>query len=215
MRTWAVVAGMSLVGLAVIAWVAWPEHASNALEQTAPATSSAPALAPNLAPSPAQNSTPYPVTLAQSSAPLRTPASSTAEIPSSPPTSIPSPDSDHAGAKAAARARQRCEAQCDQDNGQCNSEARQSRQQCSKEVSNGGVSPFSGRPEQFDYYCGYFDIAQCGTRDCALRLSRRYAECVQLMRGDITSRRFDCIRAQDQAQALCRTELRDCRAQCE
>jgi hypothetical protein len=209
MRNLAVVAGMSLVGLAVIVWVAWPERASNALEPATPATISAPTLAPTLA----QNSTPYPNdTLTQSSTPISAPVNATAEIPSSTAASISNPDSDR---KAAARARQRCETQCDQDNGQCNSEARQSRQQCSKEVSSGGVSPFSGRPEAFDYYCGYFDIAQCGTRDCAARLSRRYAECVQFMRGDITSRRFDCIRAQDQAQSLCRTELRDCRAQCE
>jgi hypothetical protein len=122
--------------------------------------------------------------------------------------------SDQAALAAVQRAKRRCLSQCDKDNGQCNSEARQSRQVCSKEVSHGGNNPFSGRPEALDYYCGYFEIAQCGNRACAARFAQRYAECVQFMRGSITSRRFDCMRAQDKAQALCLGELRDCRAQC-
>ena len=116
---------------------------------------------------------------------------------------------------ALARAKRRCFAQCDSENGQCNSEVRQSRQVCSKEASTGGNNPFSGRAEAYDYYCGYFDVAQCSTRGCVQRLGQRYAQCVQLMRGDITARRFDCMRAEGKAQSLCRAELRDCRAQCQ
>jgi len=115
----------------------------------------------------------------------------------------------------AARARRRCQAQCDSEHGQCNSEVRRSRQECSKDASNGGNNPFTGRPEAFDYYCGYFDIAQCANSDCVSRFASRYAECVQFMRGSVTSRRFDCIRAETKAQGLCRVELRDCRTQCE
>ncbi len=116
---------------------------------------------------------------------------------------------------AGAKARRRCQAQCDSEHGQCNSDVRRSRQECSKQASNGGNDPFTGRPEAFDYYCGYFDIAQCEDSDCADRFALRYAECVQLMRGNVTSRRFDCIRAETKAQGLCRAELRDCRSQCE
>jgi hypothetical protein len=118
-------------------------------------------------------------------------------------------------AMVAAKARRRCTAQCDSENGECNSEVRRSRQECSKEAATGGNNPFSGRPEAFDYYCGYFDIAQCANSVCANRFARRYAECVQFMRGNVTSRRFDCIRAESKAKGLCRAELRDCRLQCE
>ena len=165
MRNRALVAGMTLVWLAVCLALAWPERHSNAGE---------PPTSPDAA----------------------------------------SSASDKAALAAAQRGKRRCLASCDQEHGQCNSEARQNRQVCSKEVSSGGNNPFSGRPEAFDYYCGYFEIARCGTRDCAARFAQRYAECVQFMRGDITSRRFDCMRAQDKAQGLCRAELRDCRAQC-
>jgi hypothetical protein len=138
--------------------------------------------------------------------------SNAGEPPTSPETTTSAPDK--AAAEAARRAKRRCLSVCDRQNGQCNSEARQSHQVCSKEVSSGGNNPFSGRPEAFDYYCGYFEIAACGNRDCAARFAQRYAECVQFMRGSITARRFDCMRAQDKAQALCRVELRDCRQQC-
>jgi hypothetical protein len=122
---------------------------------------------------------------------------------------------DKATAAAAGKAKRRCRAQCDAENGQCNSEVRQSRAECSKQAASGGNNPFLGRPEAFDYHCGYFEIAQCPDRDCAERFALRYADCVQFMRGNVTSRRFDCIRAENKAQALCRAELRDCRTLCE
>ena len=122
---------------------------------------------------------------------------------------------DKAIANAVAKARRSCQAACDSENGQCNSDVRRSRQECSKDAANGGNNPFSGRPEAFDYYCGYFEIADCRSRACAERVAQRYTECVQFMRGDVTSRRFNCIRAESRAQSLCRLELRDCRAQCE
>ncbi len=114
----------------------------------------------------------------------------------------------------AAASRRRCQAQCDSENGLCNSDVRQRRQECSRQAANGGNNPFTGRPEAFDYYCGYFDSAQCRSRRCAERLVLRYAQCVEIMRGDVTARRFNCIRAESKAQALCRTELKDCRLQC-
>jgi len=215
MRNWAVVAAMTVIGLAVITWVAWPEGDSSAVEESTPRTRvSAPAPLPNSAPNHTSNNVPSsesdhapPTTAAlPTSAPADGPTSAAA---------LSTGAADGAAAYAAPRTQRRCEAQCDKDNGQCNSEARQSRQVCSRNAANGGNNPFSGRPESFDYYCGYFDIAECGSRDCAARLAQRYAECVQVMRGDIISRRFDCMRAQDEAQSLCREELRDCRAQCE
>jgi hypothetical protein len=131
------------------------------------------------------------------------------------PNSETSATADKVPAAAAIKARRRCQAQCDSENGECNSEVRRSRQECSKEAATGGNDPFSGRPEAFDYYCGYFDIAQCQNSVCANRFARRYAECVQFMRGSVTSRRFDCIRAETKARGLCRAELRDCRVQCQ
>jgi hypothetical protein len=174
MHNRALLVGMTLVWLAVLLGMAWPERHSSAAEPPTPRGT-----APEIAPDTDQSA------------------------------------ADKAAVAALQRAKRRCLSRCDQENGECNSEARQSRQVCSKEVSNGGNDPFSGRPEAFDYYCGYFDIAQCGNRDCAARFAQRYAECVQFMRGSITSRRFDCMRAQDKAQALCRVELRDCRADCD
>ena len=114
-----------------------------------------------------------------------------------------------------ARARRACQALCDTEHGQCNSEVRRSRQECSRQAAAGTDNPFLGRPDELDFYCGYFDIAECETAGCAARFAQRYAECVQFMRGNVASRRFDCIRAETKAQALCRAELRDCRAQCE
>src|SRR5262245_22068822 len=67
---------------------------------------------------------------------------------------------------AYSRAKRRCLTQCDSDNGLCNSEVRRSRQECSKQALNGGNDPFSIRPNAYDYYCGYFELAQCATRGC-------------------------------------------------
>src|ERR1044071_1155317 len=122
---------------------------------------------------------------------------------------------DKTAAAARSKARRRCQSQCDSEHGECNSEVRRSRQECSRDAANGGNNPFTGRPDQFDYYCGYFDIAQCSSAVCANRFALRYAECVQFMRGSVTARRFDCIRAETKAKNLCRAELKDCRSQCE
>jgi hypothetical protein len=109
----------------------------------------------------------------------------------------------------------RCLAQCDSEHGECNSEVRRSRQECSRDAANGGNNPFTGRVDEFDYYCGYFDIAQCTNAVCARRFAARYSECIQFVRGSVTARRFDCIRAETKAIGLCRVELKDCRTQCD
>jgi hypothetical protein len=113
----------------------------------------------------------------------------------------------------------KCVQRCESDNGRCNSGVRQNRQECSKQAANGGNNPFTGRPDQYDYYCGYFNFDRCAayggnTGACAGRFERRYAECVEWMRGNVASRRFDCIKAEGKAQNLCRAELADCKKQC-
>lgn len=112
--------------------------------------------------------------------------------------------------------REKCVARCETDNGLCNSDVRRGRQECSKKAANNGNNPLTGRPD--DAYCGYFDGDHCGFYSnrgaCGQRFTRRYAECVDWMRGSIAAQRFDCFQAQTKAQGLCRAELQDCRAAC-
>lgn len=114
--------------------------------------------------------------------------------------------------------RKRCINRCESDNGRCNSEVRRGRQECSREAATGGGNPFTDRPDSYDYYCGYFNSDHCGYAGnrgaCSQRFAQRYSECVEWMRGNVASRRYDCHRAETRAQALCRAELQDCRTQC-
>jgi hypothetical protein len=116
--------------------------------------------------------------------------------------------------------RDRCVRQCEQNNGMCNSDVRRNKQDCEKQAANRGNNPFTGRPDAYDGYCGYFhSYGQCGyfsnRGGCTSRYARRYAECVEWMRGNIASQRFDCYKAESKASGLCRAELRDCRVQCD
>jgi hypothetical protein len=114
-------------------------------------------------------------------------------------------------------AQQKCVARCESDNGRCNSDVRRGRQECSKKAANNGNNPFTGRPD--DAYCGYFNADHCGyysnRGSCGQRFARRYSECVEWMRGNISAQRFDCFRAETKAQGLCRAELQDCQAECQ
>lgn len=117
---------------------------------------------------------------------------------------------------APATAREKCVARCEIDNGLCNSDVRRGRQECSKKAANNGNNPLTGRPD--DAYCGYFGGDHCGFYSnrgaCGQRFVRRYAECVDWMRGNIAAQRFDCFKAESKAQGLCRAELQDCQAAC-
>lgn len=117
---------------------------------------------------------------------------------------------------APATARQKCLARCEADNGLCNSEVRRGRRECSRKAASNNNNPLTGRPD--DAFCGYFHGDHCGVYGnrgaCSQRFVRRYAECVQWMRGNIAAQRFDCFKAETQAQGLCRAELHDCRAAC-
>ena len=119
---------------------------------------------------------------------------------------------------SAAAARAECISQCESANGQCNSEVRRERQECSRQAATGGNNPFTGRPDGQTYYCGYFGADHCGMgrnrAGCTQRFSRRYSQCVEWMRGNVASRRFDCVRAETKAQSFCRAELQDCRKTC-
>ena len=114
-------------------------------------------------------------------------------------------------------AQQKCVARCETDNGRCNSDVRRGRQECSKKAANNGNNPFTGRPD--DAYCGYFNADHCGYYNnrgsCGQRFERRYSECVEWMRGNISAQRFDCFKAETKAQGLCRAELQDCQAECQ
>lgn len=114
-------------------------------------------------------------------------------------------------------AREKCVARCEIDNGLCNSDVRRSRQECSRKAANNGNNPLTGRPD--DAYCGYFGADHCGFYSnrgaCGQRFVRRYAECVDWMRGNIAAQRFDCFKAETKAHGLCRAELQDCQAACQ
>jgi hypothetical protein len=122
-------------------------------------------------------------------------------------------------AREADAARKQCVMRCETANGLCNSEVRQSRQECSKQAATAGNDPFTGRSDTQDSFCGYFNRDHCGFAGnrgtCSQRFAQRYAECAEWMRGNIASRRFDCVRAETKAQGLCRAELQDCRTTCE
>jgi hypothetical protein len=116
--------------------------------------------------------------------------------------------------------RKSCLSQCMAADSQCGSEVRQARQECSRNAATNGRDPFDTRKYNgdFSYFCEYFNApVSCGSDryGCRARYSQRYSQCLGLMRENIASMRYDCFRSERDAQNLCRSELRDCKAACQ
>lgn len=114
--------------------------------------------------------------------------------------------------------RQECAAQCERDGGECRSLNRRGKQDCMRAVAFGG----SGRLTTTNpaaANCAFFGQSRCErafNRDaCLARMTNRYKDCVNVLGGNIASRRQDCEDKARDSDRLCLDELRDCRASCQ
>ncbi|MBB6095105.1 hypothetical protein HNQ60_003995 [Povalibacter uvarum] len=117
-------------------------------------------------------------------------------------------------------ARSACQSYCDSAETKCSSEVRRARQQCSKRAATAGRDPFTGRNNDYTYFCGYFNNAgACGAGNysgsCRTRFARTYGLCIDAIQENIASMRYDCYQTETTAQRYCRDELRECKAACE
>ena len=117
-------------------------------------------------------------------------------------------------------ARAACQSYCDSAETKCSSEVRRARQQCSKRAATAGRDPFTGRNNDYTYFCGYFNNAgACGAGNysgaCRTRFARTYGLCIDAIQENIASMRYDCYQTETTAQRYCRDELRECKAACE
>jgi hypothetical protein len=113
-----------------------------------------------------------------------------------------------------------CEKSCDEADARCGTEVRRARAECSKNAANGGRDPFSQyRPLDYSYFCSYFNgSARCGNpyygTGCKARYQNHYHVCLDAMRYNIASMRYDCFLNERDASNVCRDELRECKAGC-
>jgi hypothetical protein len=134
---------------------------------------------------------------------------------------VEKPDAQTASSEDAKPSRANCISRCNTAEVRCGAEVRRSRQECSRNAAVAGRDPLSARGNDYTYFCGYFanPARGCGggfyAHSCAARFQQRHAQCLDALHGDIAGMRYDCFRAERDAQNMCREELRDCRATCE
>lgn len=114
--------------------------------------------------------------------------------------------------------RQECAAQCERDGGECRSLNRRGKQDCMRAVAFGGSGRLTtANPATAN--CAFFGQSRCErafNRDaCLARMTNRYKDCVNVLGGNIASRRQDCEDKARDSDRLCLDELRDCRASCQ
>ncbi len=120
-----------------------------------------------------------------------------------------------------------CLSQCASNEQRCSREVRLARTECQRVAANNGRDPFTGRQGGYDEryldysdFCGYFahPDANCSSgyysNACQRRLQYRHGICLNSMRN-IASMRYDCYRAERDANIECRADLSACRAACE
>ena len=113
-------------------------------------------------------------------------------------------------------ARQQCINQCSLSDGQCNSEVRRARQECSRKAANSGRDPMTMRNDDSTYFCSYFhNPGRQGPGNFRARFTQHYNLCIDVMRQNIASMRYDCFRNERDAQNICRSELRECQSACQ
>ena len=102
----------------------------------------------------------------------------------------------------------------------CGSDVRRARAECSRNAANAGRDPFSQyRPYDYSYFCGYFNNpGRCNDpyyrAGCQARYQQHYYHCLDAMRYNIASMRYDCYESERDASNVCRDELRQCKAAC-
>ena len=119
-------------------------------------------------------------------------------------------------------ARSSCVNVCMTNDAKCGSEVRRAKAQCARTASTAGHDPLTQRaPNDYTYFCGFFSNPgmSCGSgyysASCAARFQQRYGLCLDVMYNDVAAMRFDCMKAEREAQRMCRDELQECKAQCE
>lgn len=122
-----------------------------------------------------------------------------------------------AGSSVGAR-RQQCISQCERDDGECRSLSRRGKQECMRAVAfgSGGVRITTNPATES---CAFFGQSRCeyalDREACLARMSSRYKNCVDVLGGNIASRRQDCDDNARESDQMCRDTLRECRASCE
>jgi hypothetical protein len=119
-------------------------------------------------------------------------------------------------------ARTNCVNRCTTNDAKCGSEVRRAKAQCARTASTAGHDPLTQRgPNDYTYFCGFFSNPglSCGSgyysASCAARFQQRYGLCLDMMTDDVAAMRFDCMKAEREAQRMCREELQECKAVCE
>jgi hypothetical protein len=120
-----------------------------------------------------------------------------------------------------------CLSQCAANEQRCSREVRLARTECQRVAANNGRDPFTGRQGGYDErhldysdFCGYFAHpgSNCASgyysNSCRRRLQYRHGICLTAMRN-IASMRYDCYRAEKDANTECRADLSSCKAACE
>jgi serine/threonine protein kinase len=123
-----------------------------------------------------------------------------------------------AGSNMDAR-RKQCISQCERDDGECRSLGRRGKQECMRAVafgSNAGsITPMPNTTQS----CAFFGQSRCeyslDRESCLARMSSRYKDCVNVLGGNVVSRRQDCDNNARNSDRMCLDTLRECRASCE
>ena len=120
-----------------------------------------------------------------------------------------------------------CLSQCASNEQRCSREVRLARKECQRVAAVQGRDPFTGRQGGYDEnyldygdFCNYFahPRVNCSagyySDKCLQRLAYRHGICLNSMRN-IASMRYDCYRAERDANTECRADLSSCKAACE
>ncbi|HMN43921.1 MAG TPA: protein kinase [Povalibacter sp.] len=117
--------------------------------------------------------------------------------------------------------RQECLAQCERSDGECRSINRRGKQDCMRAVGFGATGGFTASPgaNAASADCSFYGQARCEyARDrsaCLARISARYNACVNVLSGNVASRRQDCDNNAREADRMCLDEMRECKSYCE
>lgn len=115
--------------------------------------------------------------------------------------------------------RQQCIAQCERDDGECRSLSRRGKQECMRAVAFGSNAGRITTTNPATTSCAFFGQSRCEyslDRDaCLARMTTRYKNCVDVLGGNVASRRQDCDENARESDQMCLDTLRECRASCE
>jgi hypothetical protein len=118
-----------------------------------------------------------------------------------------------------------CLSQCASNEQRCSREVRLARKECQRVAASAGRDVFTGRGGygevlDYSYFCEYFahPAVSCSAGSqsdkCQRRLAYRHGVCLSEMKN-IASMRYDCYRAEKDANVECRADLSACKSTCE